>query len=687
MESTQSFHEKINIFIRQCIAILKAKLWLWVLFCFVAVSVAFLKTSMEKPIYTAVAKMSVAPAQTSLNVTALPYFSEKYFIHFYVTQYYLLHSKDLLSTLIAEMDLQKRLSENKRYRLSEEIAINILQHALQIVYYEEANVLQVHVTMKDRELATEIANRFVDVFKRSRQSFRQERLDGILEKLGEKLETARTKLEESEQYLETLKREQNLTYYEGLNIDNVQLLLFNQLYLDAKVERLQEEIKLEKFKELPLEARSNLVAIELSNIGSNDIHGDNIITLKRMLADAQIELVQLQQNYGPEYPEVKEAASRVKQITEKIEYETDGIIRGLEIKYEVIKKREQDLKDTIEEARNRLFDRESSEMLYLRAYQDMLGDKETYVYLKKQYLTQLALYDLPEQTVHLIEKARVPRKDEKVAPQRFLSMLVSGFTSFWLGLILVLIYGFVEEELFARARRTAFSVLSIIPSNVGKINDLPHDSIKYEAFRVIAMRLDMINKKKHSKTILIASNGAAEGRSLATVNISYALGDMGKRVLVVDANLRKPDLPAYFDIIEPAYGVRHLAEYKDDYKQLIIPIVYNNVDLLPAGTSGKGTDCDLNLDQMQSLITELKPYYDFILLDGPPLMGFGDSLLLAGVADQILVIVAHKMYPQMDKKAIRKYIEVAGGDLMGVVVNKVSPSDDIYKTYYQVAFK
>ncbi len=708
VQNTSFSRENFNIFYRQCLSILRSKIWLLILFCIIAVSVTVLRTLIQKPSYTAVAKIVVAPKNVSWNVTAPQYFSHQYLIHFYVTQYVLLHNRDLLDSLIDEMDLRLHLSPNKRYRIPQEIALNILQRTLRITYHENANILEVRVTMKNRFLATEVANNFVETFKRGRQTFRQERIDLTIKELEKKIEQAKVKLDKSEKTLEDLKREQNLNFYAGENIDKDQLLVFNHLYLDTKINRMQEEIKLEKIKELPSDIQSNVVAMQSNHIGFNDIDKDNIIILKHLLANEKIRLAKLRQHYGENYPEIRETVLKINEITEKIQQETEGLLRGLEIKYEVIKNREENLLATIKQARERLYDIESSELLYLQAKQEMLSDQENYIFLNKQYVKHLSLLEMPEETVEVIEKARVPLESEYVRPYlftnldfsnmknlfislimmlRFNSIVASAISSLFIGFILVLVYGFYEKEVFDKARQTAFSVVSVIPTQVGKINELPRESVKYESFRVIATRLDMVRKKKNSKTILITSNGAAEGRSLTTVNISYALGDMGKRVLVVDANLRKPDLPELFEIIAPELGLRNIADFKDNYKQLIVPIVYNNVDLLPAGTAATGNDRELDIHQMQSLIDSLKPYYDFIIFDGPPLLGFADSLLLAGIVDEILVIVAHKMYPQMTKDNIERYLATSGGNLMGIIINNVSPANDIYKTYYHLAYK
>lgn len=681
------YNDQVRAFTRECVRILKARVWLWFLFIVLAVLVTTVRSVIKTPVYSTTAKVTVAPKRETLNIDDSARYTTDYLIHFFVTQYVLMHNRDLLARVVDVMDLQSRFSSSKGYRIPKENAMSQLQQVVSINYHDQANILKVKVTMQNRELAAEIANTYVAVFKQEKKTFRQEHIARALEKLENKLQESREHLEKLELELEEIKKEQNLTFYDGVNIDKSQLFVFNELYLDARIERLQEEIKLEMIRELPLVQRSNVVAMQQNKIAGENKKKDPLVTLKHLLAQQQIRRADLREKYGASHPSMLEVESKISDTLDKIRIETDGILKGLEIKYEVLKKRETDIGDIIKSARELFYELEDKELEYMILQQEVLAERENYTFLRQEYLRQFSLLDLPEKTIEVIERARVPHEDDYVKPDVIKSVSFSAVSSFFLGMILIIMYGFFEKELFEKARQHAFSLVSVIPSGVDKVSADSSGSNVYEAFKGITMRLGMLKNKHRIKTVLITSSGGGEGKTMVARNLACVLGDLGKRVLVVDANLRKPDLPHMLDMIEPAEGLKNIDAYAEDYRQLIVPIVYKNVDLLPAGTGPLDNEHELDLKTMQALINALQPYYDWIIFDGPPLVGFADSLMLAGLVDEVLMVVGHRMYPQMDVAQIEMFLHTVGGHLMGIILNNVHPGDEIYKTYYQVAMK
>ena len=678
---------KTKEFVLQCVKILKAKLWMVILFCTIAVFTSYGLSKMQKKVYQAAAKIIVTPRKHSFTLHRNRRFSKKFMRYFHLTQYYLLYGSNIAQQVVDELNLCKHLSPVANYILPEEIALNILRSKFRVVFNPKTNILMLAVEMTDRELAAKIANKYVEVFRRSREKVKHERVSETISEIEQELDHAKKVLAESEEKVENIKREQNLYFVKGNNVDKDKLMDFNHEYLSVKVERITKEIMLKRIQELSASAKANLLAIDKQYL--------NLIELKRVLSEQRIKLIDKLQTKGLKHPDIIDLKTKIDVMTDKIDEEVEGLVKGLEIEYDVCKEREACLLETLESAKNELITLNAKEISYLQAEREMKTNQELYVALKKEYIKHLSLYELPDMVVEVVEYAKVPMIDDNVKPQTLFNVASAGMGSLLIGTLLVLIYGFVELEVFQKAREMAYSVMSIIPLGLTQtINHEPKRSVKYDSFRVIATRLNLIQKKKKVKTVFVTSCGAGEGKTTVAVNLAIALADMGKQVLLIDANRKKSDVADFLDIYDYGPGFRQLKQYAKDTKNLITPIVYKNIDLIAGGQEEDYEDNDiasgkyeLIKDNVANLIKSLKKYYDFVIIDGPSIIGIQDAVILSNCSDGVLMIVGHKMYPPMSEEEMRKEVDKTGNRLLGVVLNYVYHGDEIYKSYYQVPKK
>lgn len=657
------------------ITVLKSRYKLIIVCCLITMITSFLYCKTKTLQYQTTAKIAIFPKRRSFNLTKEVQFSPKYIEHFYFTQYIIMHSNRIFQDVISRLDLRKRLSPYPNYELPDDIAINWVRRSVKIIFSEEANVVEIVVTHRDRVLATEIANTFVESYINQQLVSKKTKINETLKDLEIKLEDARKRLLTSEDAVEKIKRDQNLSFVQGFNIDKKKLEEFNKSYLSTRIDRITKELRLKKVKELSDEAKTNLVALETEY--------KNLINLRNLLGEQEIKLASLESDYGSRHPDVIETKTKVRELQEEVKTEVKGILSGLEIEYNVIKKRENDLLDILDKAKKEIFDLESTELKYVQAEREMQINQEMYIMLKKEYIKQLSLYELPERTVEIISNASVPLEDQFVYPNYLKSMGASTFSSFFMTIIFVLLFNYVEQNVYKKARATAFSVMTVIPTGVELINSASHDSSKYESFRILATKLTLLAQKQSLKTLFITSGGAGEGKTTVATNLAFVLGEMGKKVLLVDYNLRKPDIPDFVQVEIPEVGLWNINEHKKNYMELIVPIIFPNVDLLPAGKTPQDLDITLTKNTVKSLIDMMQKKYDFVLFDGPPLIGFGDSVLLAKLVNAVLLVVGYKMFPDYSSEIVEEYLKGGRIPLIGTILNNVHPEDETYKYYYQ----
>ena len=678
---------KTKDFVLRCVKILKSKFWMVFLFCTISVFTSYGISKMQKKVYVAAAKIIVTPRKHTFKLNRNSRFSKKFMRYFHLTQYYLLYSNSIAEQVVDELNLTKNLSPVANYTLPREIAVNILKSKFRVEFNPKTTILSIVIEMKDRELAAKIANKYVEVFTEQRDDVKHQRVSETIVEIEKELEYAKKLLAESEHKVEQIKIEQNLFYVKGNNVDKEKLMDFNHQYLEVKIDRITKEVMLNRMRELSDSSKANLLAIDENYL--------NLIELKRVLANKRIKLVDFLQAKGEKHPDVIDLKNKIDVISKKINSEVEGIVKGLEIQYDVFKQKEDHLLATLESAKNELITLNSKEISYLQAEREMKTNQELYVALKKEYIKHLSLYELPDMVVEVIEKARVPLEDENVKPQTLPNVASAGVGSLMIGILLVLIYGFIELEVFQKAREMAYSVMSIVPLGLtGTIANEPKSSVNYDAFRVIATRLNLLQKKKKVKTVFVTSCGAGEGKTTVAVNLSIAMADMGKQVLLIDANRKKSDVADFLDIYDYGPGFRQLKEHENNFKNLITPIVYRNIDIIAGGVDydyisdePDSLKYELRKEDLDNLINSLDKYYDFIIIDGPSLIGIQDAVVLSRCSDGVLMVVGHKMYPPMNEEEIKKEVDKTGNRLLGVILNHVYQGDEIYKSYYQVPKK
>jgi capsular exopolysaccharide synthesis family protein len=197
------------------------------------------------------------------------------------------------------------------------------------------------------------------------------------------------------------------------------------------------------------------------------------------------------------------------------------------------------------------------------------------------------------------------------------------------------------------------------------------------------------------RTILLSSASPAEGKSTVVSNLGIAIAEVGNRVLIIDADMRKPRLYSIFGVDEKP----GLAEYLKDCKTpgipsgLIKPTEVPNLFLLPSGEPTSAALGLLHGNKMPDLLRQLKQQFDIILIDTPPMLQISDARVLAHMVDAVILVVrADQTTRDAAQAAVQRFHE-DGSTVLGTILNDWNPKHapggyygygkyDAYKRYY-----
>ncbi|MBR2290243.1 MAG: CpsD/CapB family tyrosine-protein kinase [Clostridia bacterium] len=212
-----------------------------------------------------------------------------------------------------------------------------------------------------------------------------------------------------------------------------------------------------------------------------------------------------------------------------------------------------------------------------------------------------------------------------------------------------------------------------------------------EIFRTLRTNIQFMNQSKSSHALLITSTNASEGKSWITSNLALAISQTGKKVIIIDGDMRKGRLHHIFGLHQKPGLSNYLSGVYDDEKGRILTGLEDyiqhtdiqNLDIISSGNIPPNPSELLILPQMGELLADLKQSYDYIIIDGTPCGLVTDSLILSRVADSVVLVASCKETKKKDLQRVTDNIKNVGGKIVGVILNKVEMSSKKYeKTYY-----
>ena len=191
-----------------------------------------------------------------------------------------------------------------------------------------------------------------------------------------------------------------------------------------------------------------------------------------------------------------------------------------------------------------------------------------------------------------------------------------------------------------------------------------------ESYRKLRSSLQFANSTRSRSVIMIASPSPGEGKSTVLTNLAIAERHAGRRVLVVDADLRRPTIQNYFNIPRGSSGLsNYLSDPHIDFKD-VVTTTESGVDVLSSGPIPPNPAELLGSPKMKSLVNEAKATYDIVLVDSPPLLVVADAPIIASQVEGLVIVVdAFHTRPNALRGALR-IVGSSGGDVVGVVINK-----------------
>jgi receptor protein-tyrosine kinase len=283
---------------------------------------------------------------------------------------------------------------------------------------------------------------------------------------------------------------------------------------------------------------------------------------------------------------------------------------------------------------------------------------------------------------------------EQVRPRPLRDAALGAFLGIALGLALAMLAEALDTRIRSvdeLADRLGLPLLGTVPSlergqrrasGVGMLAE--PDSAFAEAFRMLRTNLDFANLDRDAKVIMLTSSLEGEGKSTTAANLAVAYARTGRDVLLVDFDLRRPTLHGLFDL-PPRPGVTDVALGYATLEQAVTTIPFvalglraaagadqGKLELLRAGPVPPDAGEFLASNAVERMLSELRKRDALVLLDAPPLLQVGDAMTLTANVDAILLVARLKTVKRPMMREMRRLLEVAPADKLGLVVTGVA---------------
>lgn len=630
----------------------------------VIVGLALLAHKVQRPVYTATGLIEINTGGRNLvkfqNLETERVSSREHLS----TQAKILSSKALAREVVTKLNLAKQNEFNgaiKQRSLSNGIkalrtlwngdkkhlssanaerrALSYYRTNLTIVPVRNSTLLSVRFSSFDRKLAAKIVNQHMQSYIWLSGERRIESTSGAKEFLETQITDVQSKLADSEKRLTDFARQNRVIDME--DSDNIVM---------SRLARLSESLSLVQGKRIDASTSfaqaQNAEPMSLSVVSENSL----IKSLREERAKLQSRYLELSKVYKPKYPELVELKAKINQLDSSIASQAQTIVAGLENSYLQLQAREEQINTELEQARGEVFDLQDRAVKYNIYKREWEANKELYAGLLERTKEVGVAAGMELNIASVVDSAATPGSPSSAGLS--LTLLMASALGLLGGLGAAFLLAVLDNSVndVKQLRRvTRLDHLGVVPliDKQSKNIDEPLrsqmlDTLAYhqprsvfsESIQSIRASLSHSVAGDNPKSILVTSATSGEGKSTVAMNLSVAFASAGKRVIVVDADLRRPGYDVVFDIPSKP-GLTDYLSGGADLAPLAIKEI-NNLSLLVSGDTTHNPSDLIGSPAMQQLIRKLESEYDVVVIDSPPILGLADSVMLSTMVDAVL---------------------------------------------------
>jgi capsular exopolysaccharide synthesis family protein len=667
---------------------------------------ALILTLLTQPKYTATARLEISRQQASVTkVEGLEADEVDRSNEFYSTQYSLLRSRSLAERVMRRMRLERNARFLEAYKLApansetgaaggvaslrqqQERITNILLGSVAVLPIRNSSLVDVQIVGPEPEIAAELANVWAEEFIRQGIDRRFGATADARQFLETRLEELRTKLDDSEREMVSYAEQNGIVRLSETVSADGQTRTASTVS-SMNVEALNNALNVATAERFAAEARSRSVGTSGAN--SESLVNPTINTLRQRRAELAAQQAQLLVRFDPEYPEVQAIQRQVAALDAGIQREEGRVRASLSGEYRAALDRENSLRARVADVSSRLSQENRALIRYNVLQREVDTNRQLYDALLQRY-KEIGVSGVSANNVSLVDQAEVPKTPS--SPRLRLNLLIAFVLGLCLAGAVVFILENIDEgvrDLHRAATQLNLPLLGATPE-VSETSDIMTDladpkSALAEAYMSVSTNLALSTTNGVPKSLSFTSVGPGEAKTTTAMALATLLGRIGKSVLIIDADMRRPRLHDLAQLPRTT-GLSNYLAGGHDWSALVQPTKYPNLSFMSAGPIPPSAAELLSGDRMATLVREAGMKYDHVLIDGPPMLGISDAPLIANAVDGVVFVIVHAKTSVRSAKAVINRLRGTNARLIGVVVTRfVAKAGDSYGYAYDYAY-
>jgi len=543
---------------------------------------------------------------------------------------------------------------------------------------EEGNIVEVSFVSSNPAFAKNIVNSVASAYKQVLLEMRTQSTTETIEWMKVKAASQREKLEASERRLKEYKKTHDI-YTVG---DEEAIFPAKISRLSQRLTQAQAEVKELESLYQEINRISTREALNLPVIAENNVVRD----LREKIINQEQEIDGLSKKIGNKHPRMIRAKKDLDALKETLEEEIQSAIQSVKNKYELAEKKAKSIENLLEQTKQNAAKMSDKLIQYEILNRDVEVNRLLYDRLISRIIEYSATENKQTIDVWVVEDADKPHFPMNKGPKR--AILLGLLVSLMAGVGLAFFLEYLDNTIKApddAETRTDIPVLGMVPFfkdkayEIEKIaHQLPNAAVS-ERYKVIRTALFVSSAKGEANNLLITSMAQKAGKTVTAVNLAISLAQSERRVLLIDADMRRPRIHKTFGLKNETGLSSYLAKSSD--LAVVTTEESNYLKVLPAGPVPSNPSELLSSARLEELIQRLKADYDFIIFDSPPMADVTDAILIGKIVNQAILVARSSVSTYESLKQAKKIFENIDTNLLGQIVNAVDEKKQNYYYY------
>jgi polysaccharide biosynthesis transport protein len=641
----------------------------------VVLAAAGLRAYSQTPMYRASARLLIdLEDERSLAMEGVSTTSSTAYMQdpepYFQTQYRILTGRDLARRVIARVQGRPGATTAVTDGQIGEFTSRVLVEPVRA-----SRLVDVVIVSPDPALAASSANILAEEYVQQNLDLRRQNMERSLEWLGQELARQKTIVEASERAMAQYREDQNaLSLEDRQNIVIARLNQLNDAATRARTNRAQKESLYTRLAGLgPKAAAADSIPEILQN--------PYIQSLKAQVAELERRKALLSERYGDKHPEMLTVNASIQDATRQLNLEIAKAVEAIRHDYDSAMLEERTLASALEEQKEIATDLDRKSVTYTVLQRDAESNRELYQTLLRREKELQVLANSRGNNVRLVERAAIPQAP--FSPNLRRAVMLGTIVAFLVAIGLVLGLDYLDDTIKTPEdiTRLGLPFLALVPA-VRSGRDRPtlsgHSNFN-EAIRSLRTSIALCTRQGGT-IVLVTSAQPLEGKTTTACNLATALAYGGAKVLLIDADMRRPGVHRAFGL-ENRCGLSELLNGQVHLTQAVQRLAEPDLWIMPAGSMPPNPSELLASGRMEALLGQVQHGpFDWVIVDTPPVLAVTDASILTQWVSGVAFVVGSEMTRRRLAERAIETLAAGRPRILGAVLNRVDVSRNKY--YY-----